>query len=102
MLATVCGRFRLELAPEMGGEAGVLEKQISSFTLAVDGGLHMYFHDRAKVPFCLICHMPNPKASCSDPKDRQWTPCTSRFALSLTLKIQMSGDHAAFLRCVGR
>ncbi|CAL8466632.1 g6168 [Coccomyxa elongata] len=48
MLATICGRFRLELAPEMGGEAGVLEKQISSFTLAVDGGLHMYFHDRAK------------------------------------------------------
>ena len=50
MLATICGRFRLELAPEMGGVAGVLEKQISSFTLAVDGGLHMHFHHRAQVP----------------------------------------------------
>ncbi len=68
MLATICGRFRLELAPEMGGEAGVLEKQISSFTLAVDGGLHMHFHDRAKVPCRLICHIANPSASSSDPK----------------------------------
>ena len=49
MLACICGRFRAELAPEMGGEAGVLEKQLSSFTLAVDGGLHMHFHDRSQV-----------------------------------------------------
>lgn len=49
MLATICGRFRLELAAEMGGEAGVMEKQISNFTLAVDGGLHLHFHDRVKV-----------------------------------------------------
>ena len=48
MLACVCGRFRVELAPCMGGEAGVLERQISSFTLVVDGGLHMHFHDRGQ------------------------------------------------------
>ena len=33
----------------MGGEAGVLERQISSFTLAVDGGLFIQFHDRTQV-----------------------------------------------------
>jgi hypothetical protein len=49
MLIAICGRFKLELAPEMGGEAGVLEKQISSFTLAVDGGLFMLFHGRSNV-----------------------------------------------------
>lgn len=52
MMATICGRFRLELDPQMGGEAGVLERQISSFTLAVDGGLFLQFHDRTQVrPF---------------------------------------------------
>lgn len=50
MLATICGRFRLKLAEQMGGMEGVLERQISSFTLAVDGGLHIHFHDRSKVP----------------------------------------------------
>ena len=49
MMATICGRFRLELDPQMGGEAGVLERQISSFTLAVDGGLFLQFHDRTQV-----------------------------------------------------
>lgn len=69
MLATICGRFRLELAPEMGGEAGVLEKQISSFTLAVDGGLHMYFHDRAKVPMLLdLSHSKPLCLSSTEPK----------------------------------
>jgi hypothetical protein len=48
MLACICGRFRVELAGCMGGEAGVLERQISSFTLAVDGGLFLHFHDRAQ------------------------------------------------------
>ena len=48
MLACICGRFRVELAAQMGGEAGVLERQISSFTLAVDGGLFLHFHDRAQ------------------------------------------------------
>ncbi len=53
MMATICGRFRLELDPQMGGEAGVLERQISSFTLAVDGGLFIQFHDRTQVrPLC--------------------------------------------------
>ncbi|CAL5227143.1 g10055 [Coccomyxa viridis] len=50
MMATICGRFHLELDPQMGGEAGVLERQISSFTLAVDGGLFIQFHDRTQVP----------------------------------------------------
>ena len=49
MLAGICSRFRVELAECMGGEAGVLERQISSFTLSVDGGLHMHFHDRTAV-----------------------------------------------------
>ena len=49
MMATICGRFSLELDPQMGGEAGVLERQISSFTLAVDGGLFIKFHDRTQV-----------------------------------------------------
>ena len=54
MMATICGRFRLELDPQMGGEAGVLERQISSFTLAVDGGLFIQFHDRAQVGHPLL------------------------------------------------
>ena len=49
MMATICGRFRLELDPSMGGEAGVLERQISAFALAVDGGLFLQFHDRSVV-----------------------------------------------------
>ena len=48
MLAGICGRFRVELAECMGGEAGVLDRQISNFTLSVDGGLFMHFHDRAQ------------------------------------------------------
>ena len=59
MMATICGRFRLELDPQMGGEAGVIERQISSFTLAVDGGLFIQFHDRTQVhtcpSFCCAC-----------------------------------------------
>lgn len=54
MMATICGRFHLELDPQMGGEAGVLERQISSFTLAVDGGLFIQFHDRTQVGPSLI------------------------------------------------
>lgn len=55
MMATICGRFRLELDPSMGGEAGVLERQISAFTLAVDGGLFIQFHDRTQVRFRALC-----------------------------------------------
>ena len=54
MMATICGRFRLELDPQMGGEAGVIERQISSFTLAVDGGLFIQFHDRTEVDASLL------------------------------------------------
>ncbi len=85
MLATICGRFRLELAPEMGGVAGVLEKQISSFTLAVDGGLHMHFHHRAQVPAPLnspVFNLPHffqlsevPAASSSFTKAPSQPPC---------------------------
>lgn len=49
MMVSICGRFRLELDPSMGGEAGVLERQISAFALAVDGGLFLRFHDRSVV-----------------------------------------------------
>ena len=49
MMVCICGRFRLELDPCMGGEAGVLERQISAFALAVDGGLFLKFHDRSAV-----------------------------------------------------
>ena len=64
MMATICGRFRLELDPQMGGEAGVLARQISSFTLAVDGGLFLQFHDRTLVgkTFIITFFAPFPAA----------------------------------------
>ena len=68
MLACICGRFRAELAPRMGGEAGVLKAQMSSFTLTVDGGLHMHFHDRSQVALgthASPCRAPPMACSCS-------------------------------------
>ena len=47
MLAMLCGRFEWALAPRAGGVAGVREREVSRFTLAVDGGLWLVATPRA-------------------------------------------------------
>ncbi len=46
ILGTLMGRFTVELAPCMGGFAGVLDRQTIAFTLAVDDGLWINFKPR--------------------------------------------------------
>ena len=46
IIATIFGRFTIELAPRMGGFGGVLERQTIAFTLAVDDGLWIRFIPR--------------------------------------------------------
>ncbi|BDA43361.1 Cytochrome P450 4e2 [Coccomyxa sp. Obi] len=49
ILATVLGRFEVELADQMGGYEGMLARQINAFTLSLKGGCHLKFRARASM-----------------------------------------------------
>jgi hypothetical protein len=48
-VAGLCAHFTLELAPRMGGPAGVDEKEINRLTLQPGGGLWMRVTHRSKL-----------------------------------------------------
>ncbi len=49
ILATVLGRFEVDLADQMGGYEGMLARQINAFTLSLKGGCHLKFRPRASM-----------------------------------------------------